>query len=298
VTDGVPFETSWVQAKAELDEEIGQISAWLHQKHKSGIPWSEMAVLLRKKKNALIFQKKLIENGIPVAFEMESSRPNQQALDLANVCEAILNPSAKLAWLGALRAEGLSDDQAYRIVFGLESAGKIDPVISEFLTRLRSIDRAPQPLSKQIAQLFPPEHWRWQHPEWIQAIAYLIQWETSHIPAISIPERLRHWAHFSEEVRPQTRDSESAIRLMTIHASKGLEFTAVVIPECGVKWNRKRINQVAQTDKAEVSSEELRIFYVACTRAKSAVLCTGRVDIKPDPPEEWTCFADLIGASG
>jgi len=60
--------------------------------------------------------------------------------------------------------------------------------------------------------------------------------------------------------------SKSCIYLMTIHASKGLEFDHVWIPDC----NEKIFPHGSMPDKATVE-EERRIFYVAMTRAKKSL---------------------------
>ncbi len=76
----------------------------------------------------------------------------------------------------------------------------------------------------------------------------------------------------------QDEDSE-AIRIMTIHASKGLEFDVVFIPrlEEGILPHR------SATESLEELEEERRIFYVALTRAKSKLFLsyTKAKDTKP-----------------
>jgi DNA helicase-2/ATP-dependent DNA helicase PcrA len=63
------------------------------------------------------------------------------------------------------------------------------------------------------------------------------------------------------------RDSEAdVVQLMTVHASKGLEFDHVFIPDCnegGFPHGRM--------PEAETVEEERRVFYVAMTRAKESL---------------------------
>lgn len=82
--------------------------------------------------------------------------------------------------------------------------------------------------------------------------------------------------HFFEEVSLLTdKESieENAVRLMTIHASKGLEFEYVFITglEYGLFPSEKNTG-TAQT--IEEMEEERRLFYVAITRAKKKVFLT------------------------
>lgn len=65
-----------------------------------------------------------------------------------------------------------------------------------------------------------------------------------------------------QKIRTNDKD-EKGIRLMTMHASKGLEFDTVYLPDC----QEGRIPSVkSQTD--EEIEEERRMFYVAMTRAR------------------------------
>ena len=59
------------------------------------------------------------------------------------------------------------------------------------------------------------------------------------------------------------KKQESFIHLMTVHASKGLEFHEVYIPDC----NEKVYPHGIMPDE-ETVEEERRLFYVAMTRAK------------------------------
>ncbi len=57
--------------------------------------------------------------------------------------------------------------------------------------------------------------------------------------------------------------ADGAVRLLTVHASKGLEFDSVWIPDC----NEKNFPHGNGLDPEHIE-EERRIFYVAMTRAK------------------------------
>ena len=69
------------------------------------------------------------------------------------------------------------------------------------------------------------------------------------------------------------------VNLMTIHATKGLEYEVVFLPDLteGILPHRKA------TDEAEIE-EERRLFYVGITRAKSELFCFG-VEEKGDNPD-------------
>ena len=80
-----------------------------------------------------------------------------------------------------------------------------------------------------------------------------------------------------ELIRPGEKQYRSdAVTLMSLHASKGLEFPAVIL--CGVRkglipLERQPAGKTDETDK----EEERRLFYVGMTRAKEQlVLVTGK----------------------
>ncbi len=101
-------------------------------------------------------------------------------------------------------------------------------------------------------------------------------------------------------------ESENVVRVMTIHKSKGLEFPVVFVAGLGKKFNLKDLRDnviahrnlgigiynsignvrvstfarkiIAEKVKAETIAEELRILYVAMTRAKEKLFLTGVVN--------------------
>lgn len=102
----------------------------------------------------------------------------------------------------------------------------------------------------------------------------------------SLPDFLRHWDERGEDVRLPAPEDNSAVRVLTIHDSKGLEFPVLIIPyhnfrdkddselievdlggqaallpcikESGEPWFRKKVQGALET---------MNIIYVAWTRA-------------------------------
>lgn len=67
---------------------------------------------------------------------------------------------------------------------------------------------------------------------------------------------------YAEAIK-EPQKNEEGLQLMTMHASKGLEFQTVIVPEC----NEGKIPSDKSKTQAEIE-EERRMFYVAMTRAK------------------------------
>ncbi|NLK37584.1 MAG: helicase-exonuclease AddAB subunit AddA, partial [Epulopiscium sp.] len=117
-------------------------------------------------------------------------------------------------------------------------------------------------------------------------------------------------------------ESENLVRIMTIHKSKGLEFPVVFVADLGKEFNmtdsysqvilhqkqgiginyadiegRVRYPSlvkaaIAETIRLETLSEELRVLYVALTRAKEKLILTGCVNDLEKKLSSWTAAAE------
>lgn len=106
--------------------------------------------------------------------------------------------------------------------------------------------------------------------EWVQILEWLKE-EAKHY------DNLQQWLKAQKDYEKEIKEAgngrksegekkESPVQLMTVHASKGLEFDRVFIPDC----NEKVFPHGSMPDK-ESCEEERRIFYVAMTRAKKSL---------------------------
>ena len=98
---------------------------------------------------------------------------------------------------------------------------------------------------------------------------------------------LEDWILFQEDYRKDFKDrgaktltakNKNIPELMTVHASKGLEFNTVIIPDAneGV-YPHGKLRGKKETE------EERRIFYVAMTRAKNRIIITCITGTKDHP---------------
>lgn len=79
----------------------------------------------------------------------------------------------------------------------------------------------------------------------------------------TLKEWLTHIEDYEKVLETETQTIEDAVDIVTMHASKGLEWQVVVLPDCneGVVPHKKAIKPL------EIE-EERRLFYVAMTRAR------------------------------
>lgn len=118
-------------------------------------------------------------------------------------------------------------------------------------------------------------------------------------------------------------ENENVVRIMSIHKSKGLEFPVVFISGCGKKFNLQDMNKsillhqdlgfgpdvvdsklrfshasaaklaIKEKIRKETLSEEMRILYVALTRAREKLIITGAVNDIKKAAARWFSTADI-----
>lgn len=118
-------------------------------------------------------------------------------------------------------------------------------------------------------------------------------------------------------------ENENVVRIMSIHKSKGLEFPVVIVAGCGKKFNLQDINKkillhqelgfgpeavdyslrlswpttakiaLREKIKAETLSEEMRILYVALTRAREKLIIIGTVSNLASAAVKWLDMASI-----
>ena len=280
----------------------------------------DITVLLPARTSLSMLEGALEDRRIPYRADTSSLVYATRAIrDLMMTVRAIADPSDELAVVSALRSTvfGCGDDDLVRWRRGHD--GRFDPTnprgsgapdddpVKVALTRLgdwqrRTVFLTPSALlqeiveSQRLAELGlldrrPRDLWR--------RLRFVVdqarQW--SETTGGTIVEYL-DWAKLqasdavrvAESILPETDDV--AVRLMTVHASKGLEFPITVLsglttrmthPARGprVLWHDERIAVRAKSslstpefdalqpiDEQMDHEERLRLLYVACTRAR------------------------------
>lgn len=108
-----------------------------------------------------------------------------------------------------------------------------------------------------------------RNPERLTEWGELLEWLKEDAGRFS---DVRKWRRAQEEytqkmqekgISPGQDTEEGAIRLMSVHGSKGLEFDRVLVPDCN-----EHVFPHGNLPDKETVEEERRIFYVAMTRAK------------------------------
>ena len=95
----------------------------------------------------------------------------------------------------------------------------------------------------------------------------ILRYEISCGEECELPDFLGHIALYSDTDRESGQDK---VKLMTVHAAKGLEFSSVFL--CGLN---EGVFPGRKTDSFEAMEEERRLCFVAMTRARDALFLSG-----------------------
>lgn len=336
-------------AAARADAAKGLTSRLLELKDGGAIhEWDDVALLFRASTAFDIYESALEAARIPfvtVAGRGFFHRP--EIRDVLNILRALAEPWDELAVAGMLRspAFGLSDAGLYRLRWPGGAPGGLRQDLGREIVGLTARDRSAVRRANRFLSQFESLADRLPVAELLKQV---IDWLGYR--AILAGAQSRLWrnldklladAHASDAVQVQAfldyvaslRDvgaregeapveAEGAVRLMTIHKAKGLEFDVVVLadasrqpptqgelvyalPEGGIvaRPDRDDVRLLAYeiskwVDAAKSSAEEDRLLYVAATRAREKWIISGHLTGPDDRPraDGWT--GALLAAVG
>lgn len=126
--------------------------------------------------------------------------------------------------------------------------------------------------SKIIIDFFKAAAKEWKLP--ISAGAILVPNE---VLGLFISNQLTHAGFSAKWLDRQISapNQESCIKVLSLHAAKGLEFPFVAI--IGLEENilPRSLSDIQQEDREEILNQERRLFYVGCSRAMRSLLVCG-----------------------
>ena len=294
---------------------------------------SDVAILLRRLSNVHLYEQALESHGVP--YRTASSVgffTRQEALDLTNLLGWLVEPDDDIALVGALRSPlFMVDDES---LLALRSAGRDlldalgDPPdtipadvrsfcrrAAEVLADLRSYVpfAAPDSLLERALALtgfeaaWAPLQGGDQALGNIRKFVGLARTLEGHSLDEFVTYVRRRRDDMSAREGQAVLDDSDAVRLLTIHGAKGLEFPIVFVPEAHlshrdmesydpVRWraeegisltmsrdietggSRRRPGFYAylmERDREEEAAEHKRLFYVAATRAADMLYVSG-----------------------
>ena len=270
--------------------------------------WSDFGVLYRSHYQRDEVVQELAEKGIPFVIESMDVSDTPEVRDVFACLNAVVLAGDDVSWVRVaalprfqvdpqkLRQlmRSISRDNREAQIVPLSSAlGRIDRGAEVFATVQRARDeiRGREAKARAALQIIVQEFaLDTSSPTLQAALTFVQEWEKKKINRTTeLEELIEYLAYFREAggvIPLQANESENAVRLMTVHGAKGLEFPAVFIlransnsfpasyRETLVAFPRELRDPDSVTeadDKTLHGQEERRLFYVAMTRARDSL---------------------------
>lgn len=279
-----------VQETSDSNEESDYIAEKIAERVQNGVKLEEIAVLYRTHTDARALVEKLSESKIP--FQMKEKMPNLYQHFIAkdvmayfklatgkgsrsDLLQIMNRPKRYLAresvsGTGKMMYEEMRkfyeekdwmQDRIDQLELDLRILGKITPYGAlNYLRKKVGYDD----FLREYAQI--------RKVQMQDLTDILAELEEAMKPFETIEEWFEHVEEYTKALRlcEQKKEMErNGVRLMTLHAAKGLEFDTVFI----IQTNEGRI-PYQKSLKEENEEEERRLFYVGMTRAKELLQIT------------------------
>jgi len=255
---------------------------------KIGVPLSEMAVLYRANFQSRVLEEEFLGSGVPYQVLGTRFFERKEIKDILAFLRFSFNPESisDLKRIINVPPRGIGKTTLLKIVEGKEESlpAGMKAKMNSFRGLLRTVKNfaLQNPPSKTIlfiaqeAGLNENLEKTDEGMERIENIKELSALASRYDKMFSEGEQNKNWEEGVEKLLEDTalasdQDSDKkekdGVRLMTVHASKGLEFSYIFVTglEEGLFPHDRNNDENVSAEEAE---EERRLFYVAVTRAK------------------------------
>lgn len=251
---------------------------------KEGTPPEEISVLYRANFQSRVLEEAFLQHSLPYELLGTKFFERKEVKDILSYLRAALNPEclADMKRIINVPTRGIGKVTIAKVFSGDEASlpAGTRVKITEFrklLEEIGEIAHTKRP-SETISYIITASglETEWKHGKNEDAERLLNAYELANFaaryddqtPEEGIEAFLSDAALQSDQ--DEMKDEKKAVRLMTVHASKGLEFDTVFISglEDGLFPHQKISREHITPEEAE---EERRLFYVALTRARKKI---------------------------
>jgi ATP-dependent helicase/nuclease subunit A len=324
------------------------------------VKWNDMAVLMRSPSGrAEAFAMEFNKAGVPLSAARDGFFASLEVSDLLNLLRLLDNPLQDVPLLAVLRSPlvGMSLDELAEVRAGSRA--------KPFWTALVMSSKSNAQNAK--AELFLSQFARWRELIRMSSLSECLDtvlMETHYEMFLLAVERgtervanVRRLLDLARQFDPYKRQGlyrflrfvrsqedeemdlqsasppiEDAVRLISVHKSKGLEFSVVALAGLGTKFNERDLHEAVllneetglcpkitppgtqqsypglahwlarRAEKRELRGEELRLLYVALTRGRDNLILIGTTNRKADAarweskPEAAISTSEVVGA--
>ena len=263
-------------ARNEIDEAwfVAQSAALLIE---TGTRPSEIAVLYRENFQSRTLEEAMLAHGVPYRVLGTRFFERKEVKDMLSYLRAAMNPKSRvdLMRIVGVPARGIGKITLEKMLEGRDSelSGATAAKVAAFRDIIFKIGKAIETLPPSEAVRFALEASGMEGMfgktdegrERLENVRELVNFATKYDfeqPVTGMEKLLEEAALQSDQDELEERQEQ--VSLMTVHASKGLEFDAVFI----TGLEQGLFPAIRQNDAGRDEEEERRLFYVALTRAR------------------------------
>lgn len=301
---------------ARIKEIVGTLPVFEHEDDKEierPCRYEDITILLRRRTHLFRYEEAFRRRGIPfVVVRGTGFHASPEVVLLRQLIRFLANPNEDTALYGILRSPlcVLSEAEILEIAFLEKGDSLWEKVFSLKQLRRSAIwlkkamkDVDTLPSSVLLERIIRARRlWSWfadrQEAENIRKFLRLLEeFDSEGLSMFKIAERLERMSTREEEPKANvSTEGMDAVKIMTVHAAKGLDSNVVFI--AGMDEDTRRADPLAVREEAErviltftdsaysqhperllwqqkQVAEQKRLFYVACTRARDALFCSG-----------------------
>ena len=292
-----PIYPEYLSADDETDE-AQQIAASIQKLHKAGLGYKDIVVLYRSSSVASRLLEELISRKIPaISTSNFHNKYNSMPISgLISLLTAVIQPDhpdtfkkiLPILYLRKNLFKTIKDTSAKKNISFLDAAQTLDlpffhrEYIAKLSTALTQARKLPPDDAANL--LLKQGYGKYIGPEMLPSAENFV---TRLKDYLTIPSYLAHIDELRERynaMRKLAASNTDYIQLMSIHASKGIEFNTVFLIGCydgSLPSSRDDVNQ----------EEERRLLYVANTRAKERLFISyprsSEKSIEPNPASRF-----------
>jgi DNA helicase-2/ATP-dependent DNA helicase PcrA len=293
----------------KTDAEGGDIAGSIKDiKRKSKCRWSEFGILYRSHFHRDEVVQELADADVPFVIESMDVSDTPEVRDLFACLNVVVSTGDDVSWyrVAALPRFKVDPEQLRQVMRAIARNSREGPVVplSSALDRVEggaevqaAVQRARREIQSRQAKgraafeiIVREFALNAASPMTQAALQFVENWEKKKVNRTTELEELVDYLGYFREaagvIPLQASENENAVRLMTVHGAKGLEFPHVFILHAnagsfpcyyreslvGFPKELRDLDSITEDDdKALHAQEERRLFYVAMTRARDSL---------------------------
>lgn len=271
----------------------------------NGFEYSDIVLLTRKTRNGVLLANFLTENNIPIISSetllIQNASEVKFIINFLEYLDSANNQESKINWLYFVAKEKVSKQEIHQFITEAKDLSETDleKYLADFDCKISFENCRKKSLYEAVENIV---HVFLKEKTTISYVQYFLDLvlERNVKYQTSIADFLEYWEKTGFQKSIPSPEGEKAIRIMTIHKSKGLEFPVVIypfaddllkspkpnniwipleddtidMPQALVKQNKalekynETTNEIYQAKSQEEILDTINVLYVALTRAE------------------------------